>query len=70
MQELADELDIVHKNASHGLNILYREGLLSRQREGTTMRYRVSDYSACRLLEQANESVTAQLEELGELAFN
>jgi DNA-binding transcriptional ArsR family regulator len=67
VQELADQLGLVHRNVSHGLNLLYREGLLSRRREGTLVVYSLADYSACRLVAQATASVTAQIEELGDL---
>jgi DNA-binding transcriptional ArsR family regulator len=67
VQELANELGLVHRNVSHGLNLLYREGLLSRRREGTLVVYSLADYSACRLVAQATASVTAQIEELGDL---
>jgi DNA-binding transcriptional ArsR family regulator len=67
VQQLADELALVHRNVSHGLNLLYREGLLSRRREGTLVVYSLADYSACRLVTQATESVTSQLEELTDL---
>jgi DNA-binding transcriptional ArsR family regulator len=67
VQQLADELGLVHRNVSHGLNLLYRERLLSRRREGTLVVYSLADYSACRLVAQAAESVTAQIEELGDL---
>jgi DNA-binding transcriptional ArsR family regulator len=67
VQQLAEELGLVHRNVSHGLNLLYREGLLSRRREGTLVVYTLADYSACRLVTQATESVTAQIEELTDL---
>ncbi len=67
VQQLADELDLVHRNVSAGLNVLYREGLVTRRKEGTLAIYSLADYSACRLITQAAESVTAQIEELGEL---
>jgi DNA-binding transcriptional ArsR family regulator len=67
VQQLAEELGLVHRNVSHGLNLLYREGLLSRRREGTLVVYSLADYSACRLVAQATESITAQIEELGDL---
>jgi DNA-binding transcriptional ArsR family regulator len=67
VQQLADELGLVHRNVSHGLNLLYREGLLSRRREGTLVVYSLADYSACRIVTQATQSVTAHIEELGDL---
>lgn len=67
VQELANELGLVHRNVSHGLNLLYREEILTRRREGTLVVYSLADYSACRLVTQATESVTAQIEELADL---
>jgi DNA-binding transcriptional ArsR family regulator len=67
VQELADLLDRSHQATSHHLNALYREGVLDRERDGPRMMYSVADYTACRLLALAGESVVAQLEELGEL---
>jgi DNA-binding transcriptional ArsR family regulator len=68
VQELADELGTAHQNVSHHLCVMYRDGVLSRRREGATVFYTISDYTACRVLEQVLASVTAQVEELGELA--
>ena len=67
VQQLADELDSSHQNVSHHLGALYRDGVLSRRKEGTTVFYALSDYSACRILEQVIASVSAQVEELSEL---
>jgi DNA-binding transcriptional ArsR family regulator len=67
VQELADELGTAHQNVSHHLGVMYRDGVLSRRREGATVFYAISDYTACRVLEQVLASVTAQVEELGEL---
>lgn len=64
VQQLADALDTEHRNASYNLNALYREGILTRRREGKQMLYGVADFTACRLLGQAAESVAAQVEEL------
>jgi ArsR family transcriptional regulator len=67
VQDLADELSATHQNVSHHLGMLYRNGVLSRRKEGTTVIYTLSDYTACRIVEQALDSVSAQVEELGEL---
>jgi ArsR family transcriptional regulator len=67
VRELADQLSATPQNVSHHLGALYRDGVLSRRKEGTTVIYALSDYTACRIVEQALESVTAQVEELGEL---
>ena len=67
VQQLADELELVHRNVSHGLNVLYREGLVSRRKVGTSVIYALADYSACQLIRHATEGVRAQIEELSEL---
>jgi DNA-binding transcriptional ArsR family regulator len=68
VQELSDELGATHQNVSHHLNLLYREGVLGRRKEGTTVFYSLADYTTCRLLEQASASVRARLEELSDAA--
>jgi ArsR family transcriptional regulator len=67
VQELADALDATPQNVSHHLGALHRDGVVSRRKRGTTVIYALSDYSVCRVLEQALASVSAQLEELSEL---
>jgi DNA-binding transcriptional ArsR family regulator len=69
VQQLADALDTEHRNASRSLNALYRDGLLSRRREGTRVLYSLADYTACRLIGQAAESVAAHVEELSDLVL-
>jgi DNA-binding transcriptional ArsR family regulator len=69
VQELADALDAEHRNASRSLSALHREGILTRRRDGTRVLYAISDFTACRLLGQAAESVVAHVEELGELVL-
>lgn len=68
VQELADELDTTRQNVSHHLGVMYRDGVLSRRKDGTTVLYAISDFTACRVLEQVLASVIAQAEEYGELA--
>ncbi len=68
VQELADEFDTTHQSVSHHLGVLYRDGVLSRRKDGTTAFYTVCDFAACRALEQVLASVTAHAEEVGELA--
>ncbi len=67
VHELADELGATHQNVSHHLGALYRDGVLARRKDGTTVFYALSDYTALRILEQTLASVSAQVEELGEL---
>lgn len=69
VQELADVLGTEHRNASRGLNALYRDGVLTRRREGKRVLYSVADYTASRLISQAAESVAAQIEELSDLVL-
>jgi DNA-binding transcriptional ArsR family regulator len=70
VQELADVLDTEHRNASRGLNALYRDGVLTRRREGKLVLYSIADYTASRLISHAAESVAAQVEELSDLVLH
>jgi DNA-binding transcriptional ArsR family regulator len=67
VQRLADELGVSHKSASQGLNVLYREGIVARRRQGVLMVYALSDYSMCHLISKATEGTAARIEELNEL---
>lgn len=67
VQELADELGVDQWTASRGLAELYREGILSRRRDGTRVLYSIADFTACRLVGQVAESVIAHVEELHDL---
>jgi DNA-binding transcriptional ArsR family regulator len=53
VQQLADDLDLTHRNASHHAAILHRAGLLTRRREGRQAIYAIEDWSALWLIEQA-----------------
>jgi DNA-binding transcriptional ArsR family regulator len=53
VQQLADDLDLSHRNASHHAAILHRAGLLSRRREGRQAVYAIEDWTALWLIEQA-----------------
>jgi DNA-binding transcriptional ArsR family regulator len=67
VQELADELDALHQTVSRHLNVLHRDGLVARRREGTQSFYSLADYTALRLIAQAAASIAARIEELGEM---
>lgn len=67
--QLADALDTEHRNASRSLNALCRDGLLARRRQGTRVLYCLADYTACRLIGQAAESIAAHVEELSDLVL-
>jgi DNA-binding transcriptional ArsR family regulator len=64
VQELADALEVEHRNASRSLGELHREGILARRRDGTRRLYSIADYTTCRLVAQMAESVIAHVEEL------
>ena len=68
VQELADALGTSHQRVSKHLRVLAGEGVLARRRDGNGARYRVCDFTARRLLEQAAASVCGQIEELVDLA--
>jgi DNA-binding transcriptional ArsR family regulator len=68
VQELADELGLVHQNVSQHLNVLHRAGVLSRTREGSRVRYAIADFTVPALIQQAGASVLGQIEELAALA--
>lgn len=67
VQRLADDLGVAHKIVSQNLNILHRDGLVSRRRQGSMMMYQLMDYAVCNLIRKTVEGITAQIEELGEL---
>jgi DNA-binding transcriptional ArsR family regulator len=64
VQELTDELLTTHQNVSKHLSVLYQSGIVARRKDGNKVWYSLSDYSACRLIEQATASVTGYVEEL------
>jgi DNA-binding transcriptional ArsR family regulator len=66
--QLADLVGRTPRVISHHLNALYREGILDRRGEGTTVFYCLADYSACKVLQLAGEGVNARIEELSDIA--
>ena len=68
VQELADQLTTTHQNVSKHLGLLFSAGIVVRRRDGNKVFYSLADYSACRLLEQATNSVTGYVEELAGIA--
>ena len=52
VQELADELDLDHRNASHHLVLLRRAGVVSRRSEGTASLYSISDWTLLWVVDQ------------------
>jgi DNA-binding transcriptional ArsR family regulator len=51
--QLADGLDLPHRNASHHALVLHRAGILSRRQEGREVIYSVEDWSAWWLVDRA-----------------
>ncbi|HSZ69111.1 MAG TPA: metalloregulator ArsR/SmtB family transcription factor [Solirubrobacteraceae bacterium] len=64
VQDLADELEIPHQNASSHLALLYQAGIVSRRKDGRKVWYALADFTICRLVEQAVQSTTGYAEEL------
>jgi DNA-binding transcriptional ArsR family regulator len=72
VQDLTDRLSdggvpVTHQNVSKHLAVLYREGVCSRRREGSWVRYALADYTVCQLIEQAIASTAGHFEERAEL---
>jgi DNA-binding transcriptional ArsR family regulator len=68
VQELTDELATTHQNVSKHLGVLFSSGIVTRRKDGNKVWYSVTDYSVCRLIEQATASVTGYVEELACIA--
>ncbi len=73
VQELTDRLStgtapLTQQNVSKHLGILYQAGVLARQREGRCVRYTLSDFTACQLLEHAVASTAGYFDELADIA--
>jgi DNA-binding transcriptional ArsR family regulator len=66
-RDLAAVMVSTPQNVSRHLGLLHNAGIVARRREGACTVYSLVDYSACRLLDQALESVRGQLDELADL---
>jgi DNA-binding transcriptional ArsR family regulator len=67
--ELADELGLTQQNVSKHLQILYKSGLVRRQREGTMVIYALVDTETLVLFDGIVAGVAAQIAQLSRLAF-
>lgn len=67
LQEIAADMVSTPQNVSRHLCILHRAGIVIRRRDGNATLYSLADFSACRLLEQALESLRGQVDELADL---
>lgn len=63
VSEICDALGRTLQNVSKHLTILHGAGLVSRSREGNSMRYELVDWAALWVVEKMTASVAAQLEE-------
>ena len=73
VQELTDCLSagttpLTQQNVSKHLGILHDVGVLARQRDGRCVRYTVSDFTVCQLLEHAVASTAAHFDEMADIA--
>jgi DNA-binding transcriptional ArsR family regulator len=53
VQQLADELDLPHRNVSHHALVLHRAGILGRHRKGREVVYAIEDWAAWWLVGRA-----------------
>lgn len=63
VQEVCDALCVSHQAVSRHLRMLYGAGLLSRERDGTSARYALVDWSALWVIEKMIASVEATQED-------
>ncbi|HWC47571.1 MAG TPA: metalloregulator ArsR/SmtB family transcription factor [Solirubrobacterales bacterium] len=57
--DLAERVDLPHKNASHHLLALHQASILARRREGKLTLYSIADWSAWWVVDQIARSVEA-----------
>jgi DNA-binding transcriptional ArsR family regulator len=64
VQELTDRLATTHANVSKHLAVLHRAGMVSRRREGNSVRYALIEWSGWWVVEQIGRALAARLDEL------
>ena len=64
VQELTDRLMTTHQNVSKHLGVLYQAGMVSRRKDGISVRYALVDWTGWWLVEQMATSVADRLAEL------
>jgi DNA-binding transcriptional ArsR family regulator len=67
VNELTGTLGASQQNVSKHLNVLHQAGLVSRAKEGTTVRYAIADETVFALCELVCGGLRAQLSELDEI---
>ena len=65
--ELADRMATTHQNVSHHLGLLHQAGIVSRRKEGNSVRYSLVDWTGWWLVEQIASAVAEHIDELHEL---
>ena len=66
VQELADAICTSHQKVSKHLGVLYGAGMVSRRRQGATVRYALVDWTGWWVVEQIGRWVESSLEARGE----
>jgi DNA-binding transcriptional ArsR family regulator len=61
VQELAEAISASHQNVSKHLGVLYGAGMVSRRREGATVRYALIDWTGWWVVEQIGRWVESNL---------
>ncbi|MDQ3885421.1 MAG: metalloregulator ArsR/SmtB family transcription factor [Actinomycetota bacterium] len=62
--QLADALDATQQNVSKHLGVLHRAGILSREKQGTAVRYTIADTTVFELCELVCGRLRQQITEL------
>ena len=64
VQQLTDCLQTTHANVSKHLSLLHQAGIVSRRKDGPSVRYALVDWTGWWLVEQVAASIAGQLDEL------
>jgi DNA-binding transcriptional ArsR family regulator len=64
VQELTDRLATTHANVSKHLAVLHRAGMVSRRRDGNSVRYTLIEWSGWWVVEQIGRALAARLDDL------
>ena len=64
VQQLTDCLQTTHANVSKHLSLLHQAGVVSRRKDGASVRYALIDWTGWWLVEQLAASIASQLDDL------
>jgi DNA-binding transcriptional ArsR family regulator len=67
VSQLTESLGATQQNVSKHLNVLHQAGIVGRTKEGTTVRYAITDETVFALCEQVCGGLRSQLDELDQL---